>query len=125
MGGWCLRISKDCRTALWRLVQAIRYTGLAMKNAGTIFDTPVRVDLTSPEGLRALARDSERAFDVAVQEALLQHKLLGHTVVYARDGKPVEVPPWDIEVDASVLTPELQEMARRANIMWADKRRAG
>jgi hypothetical protein len=95
-----------------------------MKNSGTVSDPPVKVDLTSLEGLRELAKVSERAFDIAVQEALLQHKLLGHTVVYARDGTPVEVPPWDIEIDASVLDPEKQEMARRADIMWADKRRA-
>ncbi len=66
----------------------------------------------------------QREAHIAVQEALLQHKLLGHTVVYARDRKPVEVPPWDIEIDATVLDPEKQEMARRAEIMWADKRRA-
>lgn len=92
-----------------------------MKNSGTAFASPVRVDLDS-SGLRKLARDSERAFDIAVQEALLEHKLLGHWVVFERDGKPVEVPPWDIEVNATILDPQKQEMARRADIMWADKR---
>ena len=92
-----------------------------MKNSGTVLASPVRVDLTAA-GLRKLARDSERAFDVAVQEALLEHKLLGHWVVFERDGKSVEVPPWEIEVNAAVLDPQKQEMARRANIMWADKR---
>jgi len=66
----------------------------------------------------------QRGAHVAVQEALLRHKLLGETVVFERDGKPVEIPPWEIEVDASVLSPEKQEMARRANIMWADKKHA-
>lgn len=61
---------------------------------------------------------------IAVQEALLRHKLLGESVVIERGGKPVEVQPWDIEVDESVLTPEQQEMARRAEIMWADKKGA-
>ena len=95
-----------------------------MKSTGTVSEPPVKVDLTSLEGLRALADLSEKAYHIAVQEALLRHKLLGETVVFERDGKPVEIPPWDIEVDASVLSPEKQDMARRATIMWADKKRA-
>ena len=94
-----------------------------MKSSGTVFEAPVKFDFTA-EGLRKLARESGRAFDVAMQEALLQHKLLGHWVVFDRGGKPVEVPPWEIKIDASVLDPDKQEMARRADIMWADKRRA-
>lgn len=74
--------------------------------------------------LDELTAAMQREGHIAVQEALLRHKLLGESVVIERDGKPVELPPWDIEVDASVLTPEQQEMARRAEIMWADKKGA-
>jgi hypothetical protein len=95
-----------------------------MSKSGTSLEPRVKVDLTSPEALANLARKSEAAFHVAVQEALLEHKLLGHTVVMERDGKPVEVPPWEIELDATVLDSDKQEMARRAEIMWADKRSA-
>jgi hypothetical protein len=78
---------------------------------------------TADSKLDVLTLAMRREAHVAVQEALLRHKLLGETVVFERDGKPVEIPPWDIDVDASVLSPEQQEMARRANIMWADKKR--
>jgi hypothetical protein len=74
--------------------------------------------------LDVLTLAMQREAHASVQEALLRHKLLGQTVVYERDGKPVEIPPWEIQVDASVLSPEQQEMARRADIMWADKKRA-
>lgn len=95
-----------------------------MRKLGINSSAQVKIDLSNPEALKQLARESEAAFHVAVQEALLEHKLLGHTVVFERDGKPVEVPPWEIEIDSSVLDPEKQEMARRAEIMWADKHAA-
>lgn len=89
----------------------------------TLWTQAMAAKPSAVSGRTKLSIAIERGAHVAVQEALLEHKLLGHTVVMEHDGKPVEVPPWEIELDASVLDPDKQEMARRAEIMWADKRR--
>lgn len=44
-------------------------------------------------------KEIERILQEAVQEALLVHKRLGHSIVVWRDGEVVTLPPEEIPVD--------------------------
>ena len=53
--------------------------------------------------------DNERmtkAMGQAVQQALRVHKLLGHPIVSWRDGKVVQIPPEEIEVEINGNAPQ-------------------
>lgn len=55
--------------------------------------------------------DIQRAFvkgmRAGVQSALAEHKCMGRSIVVERDGKIVEIPPEEIEVDEEFLIPSL------------------
>lgn len=52
----------------------------------------------------------DRAMYEGVQRALAEHKRLGQSIVVSRDGRIVEIPAEDIEVDEAFLAPELRKV---------------